>query len=398
VDLLSEIVNDYHSICKALGPEPLSEVLEWHDTTLNNILSTQLGNSESDGKILAITLLNGPIKGSFTQGTIDVLPRSEDYASDCSRIMPFFETCLDDTTFMASFVKSVYDYSLRRHLDEANRILKTILPMSVQSFKLKATPLSRTRSYPALQSTQLIAPKVVINLIQLADVTNTDTMGIMDTLVKYGESISERIAKRDYSYFLFPVAIGICEHIGATKRSPSTGERHFFTSFLTSYVTGYVKNVPEPPSDWKIDVAISCGCDVCGSLRRFLDDPNKKTERFQMAEYRRRHLEQQACRFLFIIDTIKYGSPYTLVIEKTRGIYVSNFKAWLERAKEAQAKLKELSQAGPLKHILGDTYPSIFEHKNLDTTIPIPVLAEVTNEVIRHPIQSTVPRKSPFIG
>lgn len=54
--LLSNLIREYHSICKQQSHEPSAEVLEWQNITMDHIISINIGNSESDGHDLALAL------------------------------------------------------------------------------------------------------------------------------------------------------------------------------------------------------------------------------------------------------------------------------------------------------------------------------------------------------
>jgi hypothetical protein len=47
---------------------------------------------------------------------------------------------------------------------------------------------------------------------------------------------------------------------------------------------------PEPPSDWNMDVEISCSCADCLELQAFARDPAAQVHRFRVKKERRRHL------------------------------------------------------------------------------------------------------------
>ncbi|THC96695.1 hypothetical protein EYZ11_003850 [Aspergillus tanneri] len=345
--------------------------------------------SESDGHDLAKALSNYPVMGSF------------------SRTAAFLETNLSNTAFVLSFITAAHDYSLTGNLDksEVGAVLERLLPIIVQSFKIENTTSLRPAETPfALSSycaypktTSRISSNTVIKLIQLADATNANVTGVMDTLVEYAANVKGSEIESTFHKFLFPVANGISKHIGTTKRPFTTSEQRFITVLLTSYVTDYVKNAPSPPPDWKVRTTIHCSCADCDSLRTFINDLHAKTKDFPMAEKRRKHLDQQIDKSYFTTSTIKLRSPYILRVEKTKARLVSNFIGWIKRAQAAQSELKRLSETAPLKEILGDNYNSIVEHKNLQIPNNVsPSLGELTNQNVRNTVQSTVSRKRPF--
>lgn len=75
--------------------------------------------------------------------------------------------------------------------------------------------------------------------------------------------------------------------------------------------------------DWSILTPIGCNCELCATLKRFLHAPRDQRFEWPLAEQRRRHIHG-------IIDshglpvrhaTRRQGSPYTLVLEKTRAVF-----------------------------------------------------------------------------
>jgi hypothetical protein len=289
-------------------------------------------------------------------------------------------------------------------------MMKSLLLRVIQSFKIehelnltfRVTHKSRPGFYndwemPGLGSIR-ISPKLVIKLIKLANSTNTETNGIMSVLLKYANNVRGSAANTAFHEFLFPVAATTCELLAQTNRTATADEKDFIIELLKSYVNGYVKKARTPPADWKARTTIRCTCSDCNVLRLFIDDQDKKTQDFAIAEKRRKHLEQQLDRFYFTSDTIRKGTPYKLRVEKTNAMLVSYYNAWLKRARAAKSVLKNLSEKGPLNEILGEgNYRAIFEHTNLQ--IPEDELvSSVTATNTRPTVQSTVPQKRSWAG
>lgn len=84
-----------------------------------------------------------------------------------------------------------------------------------------------------------------------------------------------------------------------------------------------VENPPQEPADYRRPAKLSCHCDDCLALGRFLEDPRIPVARFPLAKARRQHLHR-------IIDgngydvthvTERKGRPFTLVCRKTTASY-----------------------------------------------------------------------------
>lgn len=80
---------------------------------------------------------------------------------------------------------------------------------------------------------------------------------------------------------------------------------------------------PVPPSDWRQEVAISCRCEDCRALQKFVRDADVQVGRFRVRQDRRQHLHQQIERHGLDMThvTERKGSPQTLVCTKTRRTY-----------------------------------------------------------------------------
>jgi hypothetical protein len=79
----------------------------------------------------------------------------------------------------------------------------------------------------------------------------------------------------------------------------------------------------EPPEDWKREAKLSCKCEDCAALSRFLRDPAERVGRFPLNKQRRQHLhrqiDQHRCDVTHVTE--RKGSPQTLVCTKTQNSY-----------------------------------------------------------------------------
>ncbi len=88
------------------------------------------------------------------------------------------------------------------------------------------------------------------------------------------------------------------------------------------------------PTDWQQDIRLSCQCQDCAELQRFLLSPLEKVHRFRVRQDRRQHLHhiigKHQCDMTHITE--RKGSPQTLVCSKTRTHYQRDKKQWEERS------------------------------------------------------------------
>ncbi|MGH3196397.1 MAG: hypothetical protein ACRDNT_10795, partial [Streptosporangiaceae bacterium] len=88
---------------------------------------------------------------------------------------------------------------------------------------------------------------------------------------------------------------------------------------------------PQRPSgDWSIELpAGGCTCDLCGTLRVFLDDANRRTFEWPLAQQRRQHVHFRidAAELPVTHQTRRQGRPYTLVLNKTDALFAREQEA-----------------------------------------------------------------------
>jgi predicted 2-oxoglutarate/Fe(II)-dependent dioxygenase YbiX len=88
---------------------------------------------------------------------------------------------------------------------------------------------------------------------------------------------------------------------------------------------------PQRPSgDWSIELpAGGCTCDLCGTLRVFLDDADRRTFEWPLAKQGRQHAHSRidAAELPVTHQTRRQGRPYTLVLNKTDALFAREREA-----------------------------------------------------------------------
>lgn len=99
------------------------------------------------------------------------------------------------------------------------------------------------------------------------------------------------------------------------------------------------------PDDWKMSAKWQCDCKDCLILKDFLKNPLEKSMNIKMAKNRRQHMHQVIDRNVVDVShqTIRKGSPYTLVFEKNRNSFQEKERLW-------QKELKTLTDFQESKH------------------------------------------------
>ena len=89
---------------------------------------------------------------------------------------------------------------------------------------------------------------------------------------------------------------------------------------------------PTPPTDWSRPADVDCKCRYCAELNTFLADPAREIGRIPAREDMRQHvighIHRHQCDVKHTVE--RKGSPYSLVLTKTKGSYeraVKQFEA-----------------------------------------------------------------------
>ncbi|MGQ9365461.1 hypothetical protein [Azospirillum sp. ST 5-10] len=79
----------------------------------------------------------------------------------------------------------------------------------------------------------------------------------------------------------------------------------------------------EPPADWRRASAVGGDCPHCRALSRFLADPTAPTWSLRAVQADRSHVESRIRTDRCDVDTetLRKGSPHTLVCTKNRASY-----------------------------------------------------------------------------
>ena len=84
------------------------------------------------------------------------------------------------------------------------------------------------------------------------------------------------------------------------------------------------------PGDWSIELpAGGCRCELCDTLRVFLDGKNRRTFEWPLAQQRRQHVHSRidAAELPVTHVTRRQGRPYTLVLNKTDALFAREQEA-----------------------------------------------------------------------
>jgi hypothetical protein len=84
------------------------------------------------------------------------------------------------------------------------------------------------------------------------------------------------------------------------------------------------------PGDWSIELPAGCRtCDLCDTLRVFLEDKDRRTFEWPLAKQRRQHIHARidAAELPVTHVTRRQGRPYTLILNKTEALFAAERQA-----------------------------------------------------------------------
>lgn len=144
---------------------------------------------------------------------------------------------------------------------------------------------------------------------------------------------AEKITSRLDTFSLVTVLVPGIEQLcsGAQKKNAvvDSSVAHLWRG-AAEFLLGRSEVPPEPPTDWRLNVKLSCSCPDCQELQCFALDPRERVHRFRIKKERRRHLHR-------VIDTYpldmthvtdRVGSPQTLVCTKDRRSFDRRMKQY----------------------------------------------------------------------
>jgi hypothetical protein len=114
------------------------------------------------------------------------------------------------------------------------------------------------------------------------------------------------------------------------------------------FLLQYSEVPPQPPSDWRLPVKLSCSCADCRELQVFAHDPAARVHRFRINKERRHHLHREIDRHRLDMThvTERAGSPQTLVCTKDRRTFDGRMKQYRDEIAAMRALVRLAPKAG----------------------------------------------------
>jgi hypothetical protein len=94
-----------------------------------------------------------------------------------------------------------------------------------------------------------------------------------------------------------------------------------------------------PPADWRREATLTCRCERCAALARFLDDPVEPRWTYRAVQADRGHVETTILnsRPDVATQTLRKGSPHSLICTKTNASHDRRAAQRLEDLKHLAA-------------------------------------------------------------
>lgn len=159
-----------------------------------------------------------------------------------------------------------------------------------------------------------LAPEFIENLLRVLPVFKKGTLC---------GAAAEKIASRPKIFSPVTLVVPAIERIGGRSRRATaplaSSVQHLWAS-AAEFLLARSEAPPQPPSDWRLDVKLSCACPDCGELQTFARNPTERVHQFRVKKERRRHLHAAIDKHRLDMThvTERVGSPQTLVCTKDR--------------------------------------------------------------------------------
>ena len=131
---------------------------------------------------------------------------------------------------------------------------------------------------------------------------------------------------------------------GGSSASPdlASGQRAATESGCDPALSALAAEPAREPDDWSMDPPMTCDCELCDTLGRFLANREQREVEWPLAKERRRHVHEQIDGYELPVShvTRRVGRPFNLVLSKQKALFTHEAKrraelerdlAWLRR-------------------------------------------------------------------
>ncbi|MFU8803421.1 MAG: 2OG-Fe(II) oxygenase [Bradymonadaceae bacterium] len=135
---------------------------------------------------------------------------------------------------------------------------------------------------------------------------------------------------------LVPALLAIPDELTPLARGAAPIDR--LREVCLQHLEARISQPLKEPTDWRLPVTLTCPCEDCRALQKFIDSPKQREWTYGARKDRRRHLQYQITSQKCDIDchTLAQGSPHKLVCKKNR-------KSYQRRVEQRKADLAALA-------------------------------------------------------
>ena len=190
--------------------------------------------------------------------------------------------------------------------------------IGIQDAKLEAF------DWEAEERRRPLGPQFLENLLQALQRFKTAT---------HCEAAAEKLAARPETFSPVTLVVPALERIyagwGRKAAASDSSVVHLWTR-SADFLLRRSEVPPEPPSNWCLDVELSCSCPDCRELQVFARDSAARIHRFRVKKERRQHLHNAIDKHHLDMThlTERVGSPQTLVCTKDRRTFDRRMKQY----------------------------------------------------------------------
>ena len=147
------------------------------------------------------------------------------------------------------------------------------------------------------------------------------------------DAAAEKVAASPEIFSPVTLVVPALEQIHAERgrrpTAPDSSVLHLWSRSV-EFLLQRSETPPEPPSNWRLDVKLSCSCPDCRELQAFALDPVERVHRFRVKKERRQHLHNAIDKHRLDMThlTERVGSPQTLVCSKDRRTFDRRMKQY----------------------------------------------------------------------
>lgn len=324
---------------------------------------------------------------------VDMVPGYHQFDYLTNRIGPLVEGALRSFPFVLAFLSRLYQRSAEGALPFAEAMIfyQQIAKRSIAELDISllysedndAKPAAKEPPFPYNLAYRSLEPPpppprpiepvthgVLTEFVKALIRLGSDDDDLLKNFIQKIVTEAPSIEKSTFHPLWLPFLHSLISVMGACDIPLSDPRfQQIFIAILKAYIINYVGK--EPSNDRNlIRDPVSCFCNDCQSLNRFLKDPTKTVGRFPLNEKRRRHLEGK----LFYsrrLDCDSYtehrGSPYTLVVTKIFKHIALARVEWRNRSLTAWKQLDKFDDS-MLVQLLGNDYEIITAGPRLGVT------------------------------